>query len=124
MVSITIRMVYGSYCKRHFQECRYSLIIDKQLIKDMTGFAGWGSTSSIVWIFNTQGINILSNIFFGVVVNAARGVATQVEGIVKGFVVNFTTAVRPQIINHILLVIKNICLSYCAQVRNTAIFLC
>lgn len=98
MVSITIRMVYGSYCKRHFQECRYSLIIDKQLIKDMTGFAGWGSTSSIVWIFNTQGINIISNIFFGVVVNAARGVATQVEGIVKGFVVNFTTAVRPQII--------------------------
>ena len=98
MVSITIRMVYGSYCKRHFEECRYSFIMDRQLIKSMTSFAGWSSTSSIVWIFNTQGINIISNIFFGVVVNAARGVATQVEGIVKGFVVNFTTAVRPQII--------------------------
>lgn len=98
MVSITIRMVYGSYCKRHFEECRYSFIIDKQLLKDMTGFAGWSSTAAIAWIFNTQGINIISNIFFGVVINAARGVATQVEGIVKGFVINFTTAVRPQII--------------------------
>lgn len=98
LVSVTIRMVYGSYCKRHFEECRYSFIIDKQLIKDMTGFAGWSSTAAIAWIFNTQGINIISNIFFGVVINAARGVATQVEGIVKGFVINFTTAVRPQII--------------------------
>lgn len=98
LVSITIRMVYGSYCKRHFEECRYSFVIDKQLLKDMTGFAGWSSTAAIAWVFNTQGINILSNIFFGVVVNAARGVATQVEGIVKGFVINFTTAVRPQII--------------------------
>ena len=98
LVSITIRMAYGSYCKRHFEECRYSFVIDKQLLKDMTGFAGWSSTAAIAWVFNTQGINIISNIFFGVVVNAARGVATQVEGIVKGVVINFTTAVRPQII--------------------------
>ena len=97
-VGAVIRFIYGYYCKRHFEECRYSFIMDRQLIKSMTSFAGWSSTSSIVWIFNTQGINIISNIFFGVVVNAARGVATQVEGIVKGFVVNFTTAVRPQII--------------------------
>ena len=93
LVSITIRMVYGSYCKRHFEECRYSFVIDKQLLKDMTGFAGWSSTAAIAWVFN-----IISNIFFGVVVNAARGVATQVEGIMKGFAINFTTAVRPQII--------------------------
>lgn len=97
-VSIVIRLVYGSYCKRHFEECHYSFIIDKKLLKDMFGFAGWNSVSAIAWVFNTQGINIISNLFFGVVVNAARGVATQVEGIVKGFVLNFTTAVKPQII--------------------------
>lgn len=98
MVSIVIRMVYGTYCKRHFEECNYSFIFNKQLLKQMIGFAGWNSTGVVAWIFNTQGINIISNIFFNVTINAARGVATQVEGIVKGFVNNFMTSVRPQII--------------------------
>lgn len=98
VVSIVIRIVYGIYCKRHFEECNYSFIFNKQLLKQMTGFAGWNSAGVVAWVFNTQGINIISNIFFNVSVNAARGVATQVEGIVKGFVNNFMTSVRPQII--------------------------
>ena len=48
-------------------------------------------------MFNTQGVNIITNIFFGVTVNAARGIATQVEGVVKQFVNSFTTALNPQI---------------------------
>lgn len=97
-VSFIIRMIYGWYCGKHFIECRYTFIIDRSLLKNMTNFAGWNAISAIAWIFNTQGINILLNLFFGVAINAARGVATQVEGIIKSFVQNFTTAVRPQII--------------------------
>lgn len=97
-VAVVIRIIYGVYCKRNFEECHYSLIFDKTLFKDMSKFAGWNFTGVLAYILNTQGINIISNLFFGVTVNAARGIATQVEGIVKNFVNNFTTAVRPQII--------------------------
>lgn len=98
VVAIAIRIVYGIYCKKNFVECSYSFIMDRCLLKEMTGFAGWNTIAATAFIFNTQGINILCNLFFGVSVNAARGIATQVESIVRGFVMNFTTAVRPQII--------------------------
>ena len=47
--------------------------------------------------FNTQGVNILINLFFGVTVNAARGIATQLNAAVMQFVNNFTIAINPQI---------------------------
>lgn len=98
MVSVIIRIVYGQYCKRNFEECKYSFIFNKKLFSDMSKFAGWNFLASTAYIFNTQGINIISNMFFGVAINAARGIATQVDGITRNFVCNFTTAVRPQIV--------------------------
>lgn len=98
MVSVIIRIVYGQYCKRNFEECKYSFIINKKLFSDMSKFAGWNFLASTAYIFNTQGVNIISNMFFGVAINAARGIATQVDGITRNFVCNFTTAIRPQIV--------------------------
>ena len=66
-------------------------------MKEITGFAGWNLMGSGAYLFNTQGVNMAMNIFFGVTVNAARGIATQVEGVVRQFVTNFTTALNPQI---------------------------
>ena len=63
----------------------------------MTSFAGWNFLGNGAYMLNTQGVNILMNMYFGVAVNAARGVATQVEAALKQFVNNFTTAVNPQI---------------------------
>lgn len=63
----------------------------------MTGFAGWNFLGNGAYLLNTQGVNILMNMYFGVAVNAARGVATQVDAALKQFVNNFTTAVNPQI---------------------------
>ena len=96
-VAVIIRMVYGFYCTRHFQECHYKLIYDKTLLKEMGVFAGWNFFGSGAYLFNTQGVNIVTNIFFGVATNAARGVTNQIEGIIKQFVTNFTTAINPQI---------------------------
>lgn len=96
-VSILIRIVYGVYCSRHFDECHYHRVKDRLLLRKMTSFAGWGFITNIAWVFNTQGVNLLVNVFFGVALNAARGVATQVEGSVLQFVNNFTTAINPQI---------------------------
>lgn len=97
MVSIVIRFVYGVYCSKKFTECHYSFVFDKNLVKEMGSFAGWNLMGSGAYLFNTQGVNIITNIFFGVTTNAARGIANQVEGIAKQFVTNFTTAINPQI---------------------------
>ena len=45
-----------------------------------------------------QGLNILINIFYGVTVNAAMGVANSVSNSIYGFVSNYQTAFKPQII--------------------------
>lgn len=97
IVALIIRFVYGFYCSRHFEECRYRPVYDRSLLKQMGSFAGWQFLSNGCWLFNTQGVNILINMFFGVALNAARGVATQVDGAMQQFVNNFMTAVNPQI---------------------------
>ena len=97
LVGAIVRFVYGYYCKRHFEECTYHFILDKPVLKEMTGFAGWNFLGNGAYMLNTQGVNILMNLYFGVAVNAARGVATQVDAALKQFVNNFTTAVNPQI---------------------------
>lgn len=97
VVALLVRLAYGIYCKRQFAECTYHFIYDKGIVKEMTGFAMWNFFGNTAYIFNTQGVNILINVYFGVTVNAARGIATQVEGAVMQFVGNFTTAVNPQI---------------------------
>lgn len=97
IVALIIRSTYGFYCKRHFGECKYQLIYDKQLSKEMLSFAGWSFFGNSAYMFNTQGVNILINLFFGVTFNAARGIATQVEASIMQFVNNFTVAINPQI---------------------------
>lgn len=97
LVGAVIRFIYGYYCKRHFEECTYHFVFDKPVLKEMTGFAGWNFLGNGAYMLNTQGVNILMNLYFGVAVNAVRGIATQVDAALKQFVNNFTTAVNPQI---------------------------
>jgi O-antigen/teichoic acid export membrane protein len=96
-VSICIRFTYSIYCHRHFEESHYRFVFDKDILKEMTGFAGWNYFTKSAYIFNTQGVNILINLFFGVSVNAARGIASQVDHAVMQLVNSFTTALNPQI---------------------------
>jgi O-antigen/teichoic acid export membrane protein len=98
LVAVVIRMVYGNYAHRHFDEAKYTLKIEPTLFKEISSFAGWSFLTNAVYLFNTHGMNILMNIFFGVTVNAAKGIATQVESAVMSFVNNFTMALNPQII--------------------------
>lgn len=96
-VAGTIRLIYGVYCKSKFSECTYRKVYDKDLIKGMTSFAGWNFFGQGANVICGQGINILMNIFFGVTVNAARGIAQQVKATVYSFITNFTVALNPQI---------------------------
>ena len=97
LVQVLICLIYGRYGYKHFTETRYRAVWDSRLFKEMTGFAGWSLFGNIAAVAFTQGLNVLLNMFFGPAVNAARGIAVQVQNAIKGFCVNFQTALNPQI---------------------------
>ena len=96
-VALIVRLAYGAYCKRHFEECTYHFIFDKDLLKRMFSFAGWNFIGAISAVLRDQGGNVVINLFCGPAVNAARGIAFQVNNAISGFVTNFMTALNPQI---------------------------
>lgn len=97
LVAIIIRIIYGIYCRFHFEECRYRFSFNKELFKEIASFAGWNFIGASSAVLMTQGVNVLLNLFFGVVVNAAQGIAVQVQNAIGGFINNFMTALNPQI---------------------------
>ena len=97
LVKASVIVVYRLYCKRHFFESRFKWLFDKSLFKEMLSFTGWNLFGSCAGTLMGQGINVLLNIFFGPAVNAARGVAVQVQSAVNMFATNFQTAINPQI---------------------------
>ena len=96
-VSLVIRIVYGVYCSRNFVECKFRLVKKNLYYKQILGFSGWNIIGTSSSVLATYGINVLLNIFFGVAVNAARGIAAQVDNAVSQFVGNFIMALNPQI---------------------------
>lgn len=98
LVVLANYLTYYIYCKKKFPECSFILSKDKQLYREMLSFSGWNIFSSISMILNGQVVSIILNIFFGPIVNAARGISTQVNGAIGGFVHNFQIAVNPRII--------------------------
>lgn len=97
-VQLLLIIYYRVYCNKHFAECKLMLVRDKQMYKNMFVYAGSDMIGNLSGLAQGQGLNILLNMFFGPAVNAARGIAYQVQGAVTQFSGNFMTAVKPQII--------------------------
>lgn len=87
------------YCIHNYAECSpKKLYWDKGELKELSSFIGWNGLSTVVFAINAQGTNFLLNIFFGPIVNAARGIAQQVDSAITTFSNNFFLAISPQII--------------------------
>ena len=97
-VALIIRLIYGVYCNQKFKESKFRYYWDKPLFKTLMSYAGWNLWGNAASVIMDQGVNILINIFFGPVVNAARGITYQVRGAMNQFVINFQMAMNPQII--------------------------
>lgn len=97
LIAFVTRLIYNIYCKQHFAECSFQWVFDKILFKEMFSFAGWNFIGSISGLFREQGINLLFNVYNGPAINAARGLASQVQTAVTKFSQNFYMAVQPQI---------------------------
>jgi len=97
IVSCLTIIFYRIYCIRKFEECTFKLGYDKILYKEIATYTGWNSLGTFAFTVNSQGVNVLLNIFFGTTVNAARGITNTVSNMVSQFINGFQTAVRPQI---------------------------
>lgn len=93
-----IMIVYYGYCRKSFEICLYRFEYNKRRYAKIASFSGWSLLESLANVGANQGISILLNMFFGVVVNAAMGIACQVCNSINLFVVNFQTAFNPQIV--------------------------
>lgn len=97
-VQVLVNIFYISFCLRKYDCCSFKVCREKSMYREIFGFVGGDLIGNISVLAQGQGLNILLNIFFGPVVNAARGITYQVQGAVQQFSNNFTTALRPQII--------------------------
>lgn len=97
LVPIVLFFIYLGYCKSKFQECNYSIKFERDIFKEMVGFAGWNFVGVTAGVLRNQGIDIIVNLFYGVVLNASRGIASQVSSAVSRLSSGFTTAINPQI---------------------------
>ncbi|MBQ7842447.1 MAG: MATE family efflux transporter [Odoribacter sp.] len=93
-----VTFIYKLYCCKTFSVCRYHYFWDKHLYKELISFSGWSLFGSAANVGVQQGINILLNVFFGVVTNAALGIANQVSSAVSQLVGNFQTAFNPALV--------------------------
>ncbi|NRT13274.1 polysaccharide biosynthesis protein [Flavobacterium sp. 14A] len=100
IVTIIITLIYQIYSYRNFSECKFRISLDKEMMMPMLSYSGWDLYGNLSVMVRGQGINILLNTFFGTIINAASGIATQVQNAIAGFADNFLVAVRPQIVKN------------------------
>jgi len=98
IICFIILLLYVLYCRHSFLICRYTFFWESPLFKKLLSFSGWSLLGSFSDVAVVQGINLLLNMFLGVVVNAAMGIAYQVNAALNSFVLNFQTAFKPQLI--------------------------
>lgn len=97
IVASFIAFFYIYYCRKFFSECKTKIQLDKNIVKPLFLFSAWDLYGNMSGVARGQGVNIIQNIFFGPLINAAGGIATQVQNVLENFANNFLLAVRPQI---------------------------
>ena len=97
-MTVLVQIFYAGYCVRKYEECRIRRYWNRKLFVELSSFIGWNTLGTAVWTLNAQGIEVLINIFFGLSVNAARAISSQVEGGLGQVNLGFITAVKPQVV--------------------------
>lgn len=100
LISLINFILNYAYVSRNFKSIRFCKNWDKQLLVSILSFSGWNIFGSVSHMMQSQGVNLILNAFWGTIVNAANGVATQVNSAVNSLTAGFVTAVRPQMIKN------------------------
>jgi O-antigen/teichoic acid export membrane protein len=98
IIQLLVRLIYYGYCRKNFAEARFSIVWDRKLFRNMLSFCGWNLFGNIAQICLLQGTNVLLNLFFNPVVNAAKGISAQVQMALMQLCQNFQVALNPQLV--------------------------
>ncbi len=99
LITFCSNFIYYLYSIKNFKiQTTYRYYKDRKLYKELISFSGWMVFGQVAVVGASQGLNMILNIFIGVVVNAAMGLANQVNAAVYSFVSNFQIAFRSQLI--------------------------
>jgi len=100
-VIIIARIIKSFYCRKRYHECKISRMpwkgVDMSLVKEMGAFAGWNTIGALVFVGRNQLISVILNLFYGTVINAAYGIANQINAQVAAFSSTLLKAINPQI---------------------------
>lgn len=97
LVSILNFVLYYTYSRKKYKILKFKRYFKKDLLRSMMGFSSWNLLGSFAYVIKGQGINLLLNSFFGTIVNAANGIATQVSSAIQTFSSNLVLAFKPQL---------------------------
>jgi O-antigen/teichoic acid export membrane protein len=97
-VALLIRTIYSFYCHRHYPESHLFFDWNPKKLCKMLSFTGWSLYYNASETIRLQGINIIINRFFGVVMNASCSLASMIQGVCWILGHNIVSAFRPQII--------------------------
>lgn len=98
LAQISINVIYIVFCKKIAPEVKLLRTIDRGTIKSVFSYSSWTLFGALAGMCNTQGINIVLNVFFGPIANAAYSISQQVSGAVVNFAGNFSLAIKPPLI--------------------------
>ncbi len=98
LVTGIVSSIYMIYCKRRYLSCRFGMVKDKSVYTDLLSFSGWTILGTSANLLSVQGMNIILNIFFGTIVNAARGIDVQISTQLDNLINNIQVAMNPQLI--------------------------
>lgn len=97
IITFTIMAIY---CHSHYSECKFALVLywDKDVVKKIAKFSGWNILTAVSYLFTIQGLSLVLNHFFGTLLNAAQGIANQVNGQLSALSNNMMKALSPVIV--------------------------
>ncbi len=98
LVSTIILFIYRVYCIRHFAECHIKRVWCPKILKPMLSFSAYDLYGNVCGLSFYQGTNVILNLFFGVVINAASSIANTVSGVLQGFAFKIIMAFKPSIV--------------------------
>jgi len=97
VVSLVVRILYQMYCRKEFEESKYHFAYDGLYFRELISYSGWNLFGNIAAVAKGQGLNLVLNLFFGTVVNAAYAITNQMASAVNLFASNLQMAFNPQI---------------------------
>ena len=97
LLQLLVNLSFGIYCRIKFKEARFRLAYDKTIFREIFSFSGWALLGQAAVVAVSYGTGIVVNWFYPLAVNAAMGIAHQVNGAITGLTSNFQTAFQPQI---------------------------